>query len=124
MGRLRFLFQMISSKRLNAYVYVLGKHFARIDGTEGDEGERTIYYHTDHLGSTVMVTDASGNKLWEGEYTPFGEKILSTEDKEDFARFTGKDFDEDIGLYYFSFNARWYNGGISNGRGIDLMTCI
>ena len=55
----------------------------------------------------MAVTDVNGNKLWEGDYTPFGQRILSTEDKEDFARFTGKDYDEDTGLYYF--NARWYD---------------
>ena len=93
--------------RFNDYIFVFGKHFARVDGRLDDTNERKIFYHTDHLGSTVAVTDVNGNKLWEGDYTPFGQRILSTEDKEDFARFTGKDYDEDTGLYYF--NARWYD---------------
>jgi RHS repeat-associated protein len=60
----------------------------------------------------MAVTDESGNKVVERDFSPFGEKI-KTNDREDpypdetEDGFTGKDFDEDIGLYYY--NARWYD---------------
>lgn len=37
------------------YVYVLGKHFARVDGNLDNGIEKKYFYHTDHLGSTVLV---------------------------------------------------------------------
>ena len=32
------------------------------------------YFTTDHLGSTRLVTDASGNVLEQFDYLPYGEK--------------------------------------------------
>jgi RHS repeat-associated protein len=57
----------------------------------------------------VAVTDESGNKVWEGDYAPFGERVGRDEDSGfDLAGlYTGKEYDEDTGLYYF--NARWYD---------------
>jgi len=90
------------------YIYVLGKHFARLDGNLDNLNDTMKYfYHTDHLGSTVAVTDRVGNTVWDGEYTPFGKQVGQTGVLKRAAKFTGKDLDEDIGLYYF--NARWYD---------------
>ena len=86
----------------------MGKHFARLDGNLDNLNDTTKYfYHTDHLGSTVAVTDIAGNTIWDGEYTPFGKQVGQTGDLKCAAKFTGKELDEDIGLYYF--NARWYD---------------
>ena len=90
------------------YVYVLGKHFARIDGNLDNLNETTKYfYHTDHLGSTVLVTDEQGQQVWASEYSPFGKQVSKEGELDGAAKFTGKDLDEDTGLYYF--NARWYD---------------
>ncbi|NLW46989.1 MAG: hypothetical protein GXY86_06600 [Firmicutes bacterium] len=90
------------------YIYVLGKHFARVDGNLDNPGQtKKYFYHTDHLGSTVAVTDEAGQTVWTGEYTPFGGKHSVAGEMAKAAKFTGKDLDEDIGLYYF--NARWYD---------------
>ena len=98
------------------YIYVLGKHFARLDGNLDNLNDTTKYfYHTDHLGSTVAVTDIAGNTVWDGEYTPFGKQVGQTGDLKRAAKFTGKDLDEDIGLYYF--NARWYDS--ETGRFVE-----
>ena len=87
-------------------VYVLGKHFARVDGNLDNPGQITKYfYETDHLGSTVAVTDANGNKVWDTEYTPFGDRAVITGSLAGAIDFTGKDLDEDTGLYYY--NARY-----------------
>src|SRR5690606_25943229 len=90
-----------------AYVYVLGKHFARVDGKVGSGEKQTYFYHTDHLGSTVLVTDEAGQAVWSTEYTPFGSLTIAEGKLKRAAKFTGKDLDEDTGLYYF--NARWYD---------------
>ncbi|HPT87610.1 MAG TPA: RHS domain-containing protein [Bacillota bacterium] len=58
------------------YIYVLGKHFARLDGNLDNLNDTTKYfYHTDHLGSTVADTDRAGDTVWDGEYTPFGKQV-------------------------------------------------
>lgn len=93
-----------------AYVYVLGKHFARVDGKVGSGEKQTYFYHTDHLGSTVLVTDETGQAVWSTEYTPFGSLTIAEGKLKRAAKFTGKDLDEDTGLYYF--NARWYDQSI------------
>ena len=36
------------------------------------------YFTTDHLGSTRLVTDASGNVLEQFDYLPYGERCIST----------------------------------------------
>lgn len=60
------------------------------------------------MGSTVgAVTDEAGQTVWTSEYTPFGGKHSTEGELARAAKFTGKDLDEDIGLYYF--NARWYD---------------
>ena len=98
------------------YIYVLGKHFARLDGNLDNLNDTTKYfYHTDHLGSTVAVTDIAGNTIWDGEYTPFGKQVGQTGVLKRAAKFTGKELDEDIGLYYF--NARWYDS--ETGRFVE-----
>jgi RHS repeat-associated protein len=102
------------------YVYVLGKHFARIDGNLDNLNETTKYfYHTDHLGSTVLVTDETGNKVWNAEYTLFGKQVSQDGKLDHVTQFTGKDLDEDTGLYYF--NARWYDQETGRFISVDPM---
>jgi RHS repeat-associated protein len=89
------------------YVYVLGKHFARVDGNLDNSITKKYFYHTDHLGSTVLITDEQGQQVWSAEFTPFGKQVSKEGELDHAAKFTGKDLDEDTGLYYF--NARWYD---------------
>jgi RHS repeat-associated protein len=89
------------------YVWRNGRHLARVTG----EGER-YFYATDHLGTTVAMTNEAGEVVWSGKTTPFGEQVdeagalAETED----LKYTGKDRDPATGLYYF--NARWYDAAI------------
>jgi RHS repeat-associated protein len=62
----------------------------------------TDYYHTDHLGSTRLVTDESGNVITHAEYYPFGESL----NEEERYLYTGKEKDSS-GLYYYG--ARYYD---------------
>ena len=100
-----------SSGKEYSFIYVGGTHLVRVNGVIGGEGKK-FFYHNDHEGSAMVVTDELGNKVVDRDFAPFGEKI-KTSDREDpypdvtEDGFTGKDFDEDIGLYYY--NARWYD---------------
>lgn len=72
----------------------------------------TRYLTTDHLGSTRLVTDASGNVLSRHDYLPFGEEIPAgvggrttamgyTPNPALTQKFTGKERDAEAGLDYF-----------------------
>ena len=91
---------------MTRYVFRNNKHLAKItpDG-------KTYYYGTDNLGSTTVLFDEDGDVVWKGEISAFGDVVLGEWIGEELfaerVRFTGKDYDEVTGLYYF--NARWYD---------------
>jgi RHS repeat-associated protein len=63
----------------------------------------TFYYHTDHLGSTRLVTDESHSIVSDVIYQPFGEPTTTGEEP---YLYTGKEIDA-TGLYYYG--ARYYD---------------
>jgi RHS repeat-associated protein len=69
------------------------------------------YYHQDHLGSTVAVTDGAGQLLEESAYYPFGETREASADVGAATpyRFAQKEADVESGLQYFE--ARYLGGG-------------
>ncbi|WP_277958176.1 RHS repeat-associated core domain-containing protein, partial [Anaeromyxobacter oryzisoli] len=74
----------------------------------------TYYYHPDHLGSTSWVTDQNARVHEPVEYFPYGEVWRDTRSdvgaspvKGQRFLFTGKEIDEETGLYYFG--ARYYD---------------
>ncbi|MBU7038627.1 MAG: exo-alpha-sialidase [Theionarchaea archaeon] len=64
-------------------------------------GDYVDYYHTDHVGSTRLVTNEEGQPVAESEYDPFG-----ATDTEEGYLFNGKEKDS-TGLYYYG--ARYYS---------------
>ena len=86
------------------YIYANGKLWCEI--VEKGNTKKTYYHHTDHLGTTVCITDSTGKVVWNCEEGAFG-NILSKKDSSFTPNFTGKFLDENTGLYYF--NARWYD---------------
>ena len=62
--------------------------------------KETYYYHTDHLGTSIMMTDKQGNRVWEGEFLPFGEPLAITGTIKNNLRFPGQYFDAETGLHY------------------------
>nr|WP_051150663.1 RHS repeat-associated core domain-containing protein [Treponema pedis] len=73
-------------------------------GDNDEQKEKRYYYHSDHLGSAQFVTDWRGKQYEHIEYTPYGELWVEETapgiDKLPF-RFTGKELDEETGLYYY-----------------------
>jgi RHS repeat-associated protein len=99
-----------------SFIYTGGQHLARVNGVIGGSGKK-FYYHNDHQGSALAVTDELGNKVVERDFAPFGERIntdiydeTERDVDEDDSGFTGKDWDQDVELYYY--NARWYDSEI------------
>jgi RHS repeat-associated protein len=62
------------------------------------------YYLADHLGSVVQETNASGTVAIEREYDPWG--VLTQGASTVGYAFTGREWDAEIGLYYY--RARYY----------------
>ena len=99
-----------SGSEYRDYIRAFGSSLVRIDGTiDSDVHTETsqYYYHTDHLGTVEAVTDASGTEVWSANYSAFGELLGTTGSLDQEAVYTGKDYDDEVGLYYF--NARWYD---------------
>jgi RHS repeat-associated protein len=69
----------------------------------------TCYLMADHLGSTRLMLDSSGNIVTKHDYLPFGEEILQGTDGRDATwggsdprqKFTSKERDAESGLDYF-----------------------
>jgi RHS repeat-associated protein len=66
------------------------------------------FYHPDHLGSTSIITDKAGAATQFVAYLPFGEGLVDEHStrKEMPYKFSGKELDEETGLYYYG--ARYY----------------
>jgi len=79
----------------------------------------SYYYHSDHVGSSNYVTDARGQVLEHSEYFPFGEPWVEerTNTQSTPYRFTGKELDEETGLYYYG--ARYYDPQTSLWQSTD-----
>jgi RHS repeat-associated protein len=115
--------QKVQGSLTTNYVYdALGELAAEYSTTPAtsDCGTPTCYYSVDHLGSTRLVTDTSGNAQKRFDYLPFGEEIYAGIDGRIAGmgyqsgpdplnpKFTGKERDLETGLDYFL--ARYYSG--------------
>jgi RHS repeat-associated protein len=68
----------------------------------------TSYYHTDHHGSVVAMTDSTGNPIagTPVSYDPFGNPSVSLSGQQPF-HYVGMYYDAETGLYYD--RARYYS---------------
>jgi RHS repeat-associated protein len=78
----------------------------RADGSfTNEEKLKQYWYHSDHLGSAQLITNVEGEEYERIEYTPYGElwvERASAASNIDIPyRFTGKERDEETGLYYY-----------------------
>lgn len=80
------------------YIFFAGRRIAR----RKPAGE-VNYYFADHLGSSRVVTSATGQILDDSDFYPFGGErpVLSTSGNN--YKFTGKERDPESGLDYFGF---------------------
>ena len=66
----------------------------------------TVFYGTDGLGSARYLTDASGAVTETYTYDAFGIQLASTGTNVNNYRYTGQQWDPDLGMYYL--RARYY----------------
>ncbi len=72
-----------------------------------DSGGTTLYYHEDHINSSNIITDSSGNQAAMYEYDPYGSTATYTGSASVKHQFTGQEKDDSTGLHYY--NARYYD---------------
>src|SRR5262249_9752854 len=93
-------------------------HFREADPHLPDDNF-LYFFHPDHLGSSSYITDTDGELFQHLQYFPSGETWVA--EKSNTQRtpywFSGKELDEDTGLYYFG--ARYYDPQTSLWLGAD-----
>jgi RHS repeat-associated protein len=91
----------LSGTVTDEYVFFGGKRIAR------RQSSGTVhYYFADHLGSSRVVTSATGAILDDADFYPFGGERVVTSSSGNAYKFTGKERDTQTGLDYFG--ARYY----------------
>jgi RHS repeat-associated protein len=75
------------------YVYLNGQPLAKI------ENNNIFYYHVDHLGTPMEMTDSTGSIVWQGEFKPFGGPLSVTGSITNNLRFSGQYYDSETGLH-------------------------
>jgi RHS repeat-associated protein len=75
------------------------------------QGSNLLYFAADHLGSTSLTLDASGTKIGEVKYLPFGEMRYAWGGTPTDRRFTGQREENGLGSLY-DYGARFYIPGI------------
>jgi RHS repeat-associated protein len=90
---------------------------------DGDPEKKLKYQLGDHLGSSNVVIGEDGVFINREQYYPYGETSFGSYAKKRY-RFTGKERDEETGLYYYgaryfgAWLARWLSpdpGGLLDG---------
>ena len=72
-----------------------------------------FYYHPDHLGSSIYITNLDGEVVQHIEYVPFGEVFIEERNSvwNTPYLFNAKEFDEETDMYYYG--ARYYEPRLS-----------
>ncbi len=91
-------------------IYLEETPIAMVVTPVGSGTPRIYYYHLDHLGTPLKMSDETGTLVWEARYNPFGEATVILETVENNLRFPGQYFDKETGLHY-NLN-RYYDPGI------------
>jgi RHS repeat-associated protein len=88
-------------------------------GTNDNPELYQYYYHSDHLGSTSLITNLDGDIVQHVEYVPFGEVFIEERNNtwNTPYLFNAKELDEETGLYYYG--ARYYDSRVSVWLGVD-----
>ena len=94
------------------YYYAGGQRVAmRVGGT-------LYFLHGDHLGSATLTTDASGNRVGELRYTPYGVTRYEWGNTPTNRRYTGQRW-EGVGLY--DYRARFYSPSLGRFISADVV---
>jgi RHS repeat-associated protein len=94
-----------SGNLTDEYIFFGGKRIARRDPSNNVD-----YYFDDHLGTTHVVTNASGTIQDDSDFYPFGGERPYLSSSGNTYKFTSKERDSETGLD--DFGARYYSSGL------------
>ncbi len=79
------------------------------------------YTLTDHLGNTRVMFDDAGTSIEESHYYAFGMRIegLSTSNPDNKFTYNGKELEDDHGLNWYHYGARFYDAQIGRWHVVD-----
>ena len=109
------------SNGVNTTTYYVDESFIQISNSSGTFNEtyyydsrdliamksvngKMLYYHPDHLGSTTLITNSSGDNFENTFYLPFGDVLSGGTER---FGYTGKELDTETNLNYYG--ARYYD---------------
>ena len=103
----------VSAGIVTKYYFAGTQHIAeRVNGT-------LSFILADHLGSTGVVTDASGAVIAEMRYTPYGETRSAAGTSPTDYLYTSQRQEAGLGLYFY--NARWYDPALARFAQADTI---
>jgi RHS repeat-associated protein len=91
---------------LKKYIYGPGLDEPIMMIVPGDPSETVYYYHADHLGSVIGLTNDVGAWVEKYAYTLYGKPAVQSTVGNPYM-FTGRRLDTETGLYYY--RARYYD---------------
>jgi RHS repeat-associated protein len=94
------------------YIFFGGKRIAR-----RDPAGTISYYFADHLGTSRVVTNATGTVLDDSDFYPFGGERVIVSSSSNVYKFTGKERDSESGLD--DFGARYYSSSMARFTAAD-----
>jgi RHS repeat-associated protein len=102
-----------SGQAIVEYLYLGNQPLAQL------RGPSVYYYHNDHIGTPIAMTDESQNVVWQANYTAFGDAAVTVETVGNNLRFAGQYFDGETGLHYNYF--RYYDPSTGRYTQSDLI---
>lgn len=89
---------------------IQGHRRAAVEIKESSPVAKTHYFHADHLGSTMAVSDSSGAIATRYDYDAFGQVTVVGSDIARY-KFSGKELFGDLYRIYY-FGARFYDPAV------------
>jgi len=120
-ARLRFEKSTVNGQQSTVkHIFMGANRIASLRATVGSEAISASFYHSDHLGSSNVISNQAGNLIQNCEYLPYGQFSTNTGVKSTSYYFTGKELDDETGLMFYG--ARYYDPQI--GRFITPDTIV
>ena len=93
--REKYLRGVVVDEVVNGYVY------------DGQGDETNLNFHHDHLRSVTGISTHTGEAAQQNAFTAFGNQLRAAGAEVTSLRYTGREFDDETGLYYY--RARFYD---------------
>lgn len=66
----------------------------------GNADGAIYFYHLDHLGTPLVITNEQGEIVWQADYQPFGKADIQIDTIGNSFRFPGQFYDAETGFHY------------------------